>query len=75
MEKKKAESPVDRAETAALWGLMLREQTRKALNEQANDAGYSDEHPDVVAACMQAGSVQLLIRALDELRAAVDRIE
>lgn len=68
----KEESNLERARTAAGWGLMVWEQTRAALNKDHNDPTYADRNPDVVIACMQAGSIQPLVRALDELRRAVD---
>lgn len=69
------ESPVERAATAAAWGLMLHTQTRKALNAEANDETFADNNPEIVAMCMQAGSAQQLVRAMDELRRAVDSLE
>lgn len=65
MGKKKPQPATDRdtAETCAVWSVMLREQTIKAL-EAEHGAGFAREHPDVVAMCMQAGSAALVANKL-----------
>lgn len=76
MGKKKSQpaADLDTAETCAAWSLMLWEQTVKALDAE-HGAGFADEHPEVVAMCMQAGSAALVANKLGRLGRVLTGLE